>query len=461
MAMRPAGGDDMAGLGSPKGGRHHVVVATWPELALLYSLYISHFPGSKAMPSLPSLLSSKRKLRTQPPFPLPERLSAIGETDIHETPFASALPEVAIAAIWRAMKALYASGMSPGIALSLRHRGHHVFHRTLGYADLNALTPLGIDTPVCLFSASKAVTAMLAHHLVEQGELDLHQRVAHYLPAYGCHGKEQTTLMHLLTHRGGIPRISEPVSVEDLFQPERLQELMIRAVPEQPGRRQAYHALTAGFVLGAVIEAVTGESLNTLLDRVVRHPMGMTNFSYGLSNVRPATNYLTGRHLSAVDAYLSHAIGGSLADAVTASNDPRFQQVTIPAGNLYATAAETSAFYQMLLDQGRWQDQTIFKAGTVQKAIAPVKGPRLDRTLLMPLNYSAGFMLGGQNISLYGRGTSKAFGHLGFVSIYSWADPERALAGTLLTTGKGLIGSHFPQLLRLQSLINQYTKARL
>lgn len=412
------------------------------------------------MPSIPSLLYSKRQLRTRPPFPLPERLSAMGERGADEQPLASGLPEVAIAAIWRAMKALYATGMSPGIALSLRHRGQHIFHRSLGYADLNAGTPLKLDTPVCLFSASKAVTAMLAHHLVEQGELDLRQRVAHYLPAYGCHGKEQTTLLHLLTHRGGIPRITEPVSVEDLFQPERLRDLMIRAVPDQPGRRQAYHALTAGFVLGAVIEAVTGESLNTLLDRVVRRPMDMKNFSYGLSATQPATNYLTGRPLGAVDAYLSYAIGGSLAEAVAASNDPRFQQVTIPAGNLYATAAEASAFYQMLLDRGNWQNRTIFKAETVQNAIAPVKGPRLDRTLLVPLNYSAGFMLGSRNISLYGRGTPRAFGHLGFVSIYTWADPERQLAGTMLTTGKGLIGPHFPQLMRLQSLINQYTRIR-
>ncbi|HBY50321.1 MAG TPA: hypothetical protein DEH09_13765, partial [Alcanivorax sp.] len=52
----------------------------------------------------------------------------------------------------------------------------------------------------------------------------------------------------------------------------------------------------------------------------------------------------------------------------------------------------------------------------------------------------------------------RAFGHLGFISIYCWADPDRDLAGALLTTGKGLIGPHIPALLNLQYTINRHTR---
>lgn len=228
-------------------------------------------------------------------------------------PRTAGLTTNAIDAIDQGLERLYASGMSPGIALHLRRHGKSVFDRTLGHADTDI--PMTVDTPVCLFSASKAVTAMLIHHLAEQGVLDLHQRVCHYLPEYGQAGKHRTTLMHVLTHRAGVPRIREPVSPEDLFDYERIMTLMSRAAPEKPGRQQAYHAITAGFVLGEVITRVTGESVNQLLDRVIRKPMGMRHFSFGMARdsatpiTAPAKNVATGLQLKPVDAFLRHAVG--------------------------------------------------------------------------------------------------------------------------------------------------------
>ncbi len=402
------------------------------------------------------MLFPNRRMRTRTPRPLPEPVSSIRDIGTEVPPEQAGLAPSAPDAIWRGMKGLYASGMSPGIALALRRNGQLFFDRALGHAHLEDDNPLGVDTPICLFSASKPVTAMLIHHLAERGELDLDRPVCHYLPEYGCEGKERTTLMHLLTHRGGIPRIREPVSAEDLFRPERLRDLMLRAKPELPGRRQAYHALTAGFVLGAVIERVTGECVNTLLDRVIREPMGMRWFRYGLPEGEAAENYSTGPALSLVDAFLTHAVGGSLDEAVDASNDPRFREVVIPAGNLYATAEEVTRFYQMLLDGGVWNGRRIFAEETVRRATAPTRqGTRLDRTLLFPMRYSAGFILGNRLLSLYGPGTRRAFGHLGFISIYCWADPDRNLSGALLTTGKGIVGPHYPALLQLQRTINR------
>lgn len=403
------------------------------------------------------LFPSQRRIRTEHGMPLPERLSQVSDRGPERAPSAGGLEPGSIDRIWRAMKGLYASGMSPGVALSLRRRGELVFDRTLGYADLENQAPLEVSTPVCLFSASKAVTAMLIHHLAEIGELDLEQRVSHYLPEYGCNGKERTKINHLLTHRAGIPRIQEDVNAEDLFDPERLRDMMVRAEPDKPGRRQAYHALTAGFVLGALIEKVTDDSLNALLDRVIRKPMGMTHFRFGLEGTEPAMNYATGLKARAVDAFLTYAVGGPLDEAVQASNDPRFRQVTIPAGNLYSTAEEASRFFQMLLNGGRWGDTQIFHPDTVYNAITPAGPARFDRTLMLPMRYSPGFMLGARTLSLYGPGTPRAFGHLGFISIYCWADPQRDIAGSLLTTGKGLVGPHFPALLRLQNTINRET----
>jgi CubicO group peptidase (beta-lactamase class C family) len=64
-------------------------------------------------------------------------------------------------------------------------------------------------------------------------------------------------------------------------------------------------------------------------------------------------------------------------------------------------------------------------------------------------------MLGERLVSLYGPGTPHAFGHLGFITIITWADPQRSLSGALLTTGKTVIGTHLPRLLKLQYDINR------
>jgi len=59
-----------------------------------------------------------------------------------------------------------------------------------------------------------------------------------------------------------------------------------------------------------------------------------------------------------------------------------------------------------------------------------------------------------RRISLYGRDTQHAFGHLGFTNILAWADPERALAAAVINSGKPII---YPELLRFLGLMQRIT----
>ena len=61
-------------------------------------------------------------------------------------------------------------------------------------------------------------------------------------------------------------------------------------------------------------------------------------------------------------------------------------------------------------------------------------------------------MLGARRLSLYGPDTELAFGHLGFTNVIGWADPERAVSGALLTSGKPIV---YPELLQLWSLMRR------
>jgi CubicO group peptidase (beta-lactamase class C family) len=152
---------------------------------------------------------------------------------------------------------------------------------------------------------------------------------------------------------------------------------------------------------------------------------------------------------------LRRALGVGFLEAVVLSNDPRFRTGIIPSANVVATAEELSAFYECLLNEGELNGVRIFEPRTVRHATAEQSYWELDLTLGLPLRYGLGFMLGGELMSLFGRNTPRAFGHLGFTNIFSWADPERALSVALLTTGKPFLSLHVVQLWLLMGQIGR------
>lgn len=395
---------------------------------------------------------------------VPADLSSVTSIDYdRETaPEAAGFRSGQVEKIWEAVEGLYKTGISPAITFCLRREGKVVLNRAIGHARGNGPddgpgTPKVLatpDTPVCLFSASKAITAMLVHLLDERGLIDLLDPISHYIPEYGVNGKKNATIYHLLAHRGGIPKISGDFDPELLYDLEGILDMLCRARPVAPsGHRVAYHAITAGYIFGELVERVTGMSVREFLRESFAEPMGMRFFNYGLPEADrslAAVNYNTGfKPVGPANAYIQHILGGDLELAVNMTNDPRFMDTICPAGNIYATAEEASRFFQMLLDGGRYGDRQIFQPMTIKRALIEVGKPELDRSLLIPMRYSMGMMLGNNPVGMYGPMTRKAFGHLGLTNIFCWADPDRDTSVSLLTTGKPLVGTHLPALGKL------------
>jgi CubicO group peptidase (beta-lactamase class C family) len=393
------------------------------------------------------------------------RITTIDAAEEHP-PSSVGMTQAGVDAIWRATERLYATGMHPGISLVVRRHGKVVLKRAIGHARGNGPgdqgehpVPMTPDTPVCIFSASKALAALPLHLLSERGELSLLDPVSHYLPEFGRNGKRDITIYQLLCHKAGIPTI--PTAGFDvaklLLDREAILNLIYRTAPDRPGRHHAYHALTAGFVVAALVEKVSGRSFRGFFREHFSRPLRLDAFDFGARGAtlqKLARNYVSGFRLSApVDLYLKRAIGTGLEQAVTLSNDPRYYQAVIPAGNGVATADDCSKLFQCLLDGGEFDGVRVLEPLTVRRAVAEVGKPEIDRSLLVPLRYSAGMMLGASPWGLYGPDTSKAFGHLGFANIVVWADRERDISVALLNTGKLVAGIHMPWLLALLGCI--------
>ena len=362
-----------------------------------------------------------------------------------------------VARIWHAVEQLYRSGMHPALQLCVRHRGRVLLDRALGHATGNApgdppdapKVLATTATPFCIFSASKAVTAMLIHVLDERNLLRLDDPVAEYIPEFRVHTKQWITIRHVLTHRAGIANPpAEAMDLSLLEDPQRVVGLLA-GLPQawRPGRRLAYHAVTGGFVLGEIVRRVTGRDIRTFLDEEIRRPLGFRWLGYGTTpadRTRVARNAFTGPPpVPPLSFLLRRALGVDFEHVIALSNDPRFLDVTIPSANIVATANELSRFYQVLLDGGVEGDVRICDRRTIRRAIGEQSYLEVDLTLAFPFRYGLGFMLGAELVSLYGPDTPYAFGHLGFTNIISWADPERQVAAALLTSGKPLI---YPEL---------------
>ncbi|MCU4412753.1 beta-lactamase family protein [Acinetobacter sp. WU_MDCI_Axc73] len=392
---------------------------------------------------------------------VPHDLAAVMKQQDEVHPEQGAMTEQQRQKIWKSVEGAYKTGNYPFISFCLRRKGQILLNRSLGYASGNSTQGLintakigSPDTPVCLFSASKIVTAMLIHMLDEQGEINLLDPISYYIPEYAAHGKRRTTIFHLLSHRGGIPKIEGEVTPELLFNKDEILKRLYSAKPVSvSGSRLAYHAVTAGYILGELIERVTGQDLRSFLHETIEKPMNMPFFNYGLDSKyrdQVALNYPTGLHPRlGTDHYLNHVLGGGLQLAVDVTNDTRFMDTICPAGNIYTSAEQAGRFFEMLLSGGRYQGKQIMSPRTVFRATLPTSVTSLDRTLLAPMRYALGPMLGSNPVGLFGPQTGQAFGHIGFSNILCWADPERDISVSFLTTGKSVIGTHLPALAKV------------
>jgi CubicO group peptidase (beta-lactamase class C family) len=383
-----------------------------------------------------------------------------------EHPAFDDLSEHTIERIWDAARHLYQSGVHPALQLCLRRHGRIVLNRAIGHAHGNGpgddpdmpkilATP---ETPYCVFSTSKGITAMVVHLLHEQGLLDINDRVTDYMPEYGQHGKGDTTIAHVLAHRAGVPTLPREMLELDLIGDR---EFLAHAICEQkpltkPGTMLAYHAISGGFILGEIVYRVTGKPIREVLADSFLDPLGFRWGNYGVApeDVKlVGTNYATGPKLLPPFSNLAaRVLSRPVDEVVELSNDPRFNTAMIPSANLITTADELSRFFEIFRAGGELDGVRVMQPETIRRALTEQSRLEIDLSLGFPTRFSYGLMLGAKVLSLYGRDTDLAFGHLGFINIMGWADPERGISGGLITSGKAIV---YPEVARFYGLMQR------
>jgi CubicO group peptidase (beta-lactamase class C family) len=395
---------------------------------------------------------------------IPANLDAV--TDVGpEAP--GVLSPAAIDRIWDAVRHWYLAGMQPAIQLCLRHNGAVVLNRAVGHARGNGprdsddahRVPVGIDTPFCVYSAAKAITTTVVHMLVERGELSLDARVCDYLPSYTGHGKERTTVRHVMTQSAGVPFATGPrpdLKRMDDSDYTRAQLGKLKPI-HRPGLVHIYHGLTWGPLIREIVSAATGRGIREILATEILDPLGFRWTNYGVAPddvPLVAPSYVTGKPLPApVAAAMKIAVGGSMQRIIPFSNSERFLTSVVPSSSTVSTADELSRFAEILCRGGELDGVRVLRPETLRAATRECRRPRPDvATGLAPIRWGTGYMLGSKRFGPFGKDAAGAFGHTGLTNIAIWADPERRLSVGLVSSGKP--GGH-PEARRYTALLDR------
>jgi CubicO group peptidase (beta-lactamase class C family) len=397
---------------------------------------------------------------------VPADLDAI--TDIgDEEP--RALNAVAVEQIWNAARQWYRAGMQPAIQLCLRYHGTVVLNRAIGHGWGNGPTdpvdaeqvPVTTGTPFCVYSAAKAISTTVVHMLVERGSFALDDRVCDYLPDYTGHGKERTTIRHVLTHSAGVPFATGPrPDLRRMNDSDYARQKLGELKPiHRPGLLHIYHGLTWGPLVREIVSAATGRNIREILATEILDPLGFRWTNYGVADgdvALVAPSHVTGKPLPApIAAGLKIALGGSMTQIIPFSNSPMFLTSVVPSSNTVSTAAELSRFAEMLRRGGELDGVQVLRPQTLRTATKPCRRLRPDvATGLAPMRWGTGYMLGSQRFGPFGRDAAAAFGHTGLTNIAIWTDPARGLAAGLVSSGKP--GRH-PESGRYTALLNRIT----
>ncbi len=170
-------------------------------------------------------------------------------------------------------------------AILVAENGQVIYKAGIGLANMEWEVPNQPDTKFRIASITKQFTAALILQLVEEGKVELDGKIVDYLPNYRQDTGGKVTIHHLLTHTSGIPSYT---SQPGFFQYESRTPYPIDAFVKkfassdlefQPGSKFAY-SNSGYYLLGAIIETLTGKSYEVVVKERIFGPLGMKNSGY-------------------------------------------------------------------------------------------------------------------------------------------------------------------------------------
>ncbi|HEY9650339.1 MAG TPA: serine hydrolase domain-containing protein, partial [Coleofasciculaceae cyanobacterium] len=166
----------------------------------------------------------------------------------------------------------------PGLSVAVIQEGEPILVKGYGLANVEHSVPATEDTVYEIASIGKTFTATVTMMLVEEGVISLNDWIVDYLdnPPEAWH---PVTLKHILSHQSGIPSYTDAKNYWDITRLDLSKAEILALISElplkfQPGDYSAYDN-TGYYLLGLMLEKVTGQTYGELLRDRIFAPLGM------------------------------------------------------------------------------------------------------------------------------------------------------------------------------------------
>ncbi|TCK33391.1 CubicO group peptidase (beta-lactamase class C family) [Paraburkholderia sp. BL8N3] len=309
------------------------------------------------------------------------------------------------------------------------------------------------DTPTVLMSASKGITAITAHMLVERGELDLDAPVSVYWPEFAQNGKGKIPVRYLLSHQAGLAEFpaNSGITLEKLLDWDRCVEVLAEMAPLwTPGSAFMYHAATFGYLIGEVIRRVSGKTVGQSLAEGFRRPLGLdlwlgdlpaskeANFAPQFTLASDPSAQTERQMLDSADADIDagdpslkalklNRISPNKIDEFLNARDTHLAE--IPAANAVGNARSLARLYAATIGEVNGirllNEETMSRARVPQTDNLSRPSPSDKRPVLHPSRFALGFQISSARCPMLGEGS---FGHSGRGGRLAFAHPETGTA---------------------------------
>ncbi|HWA30341.1 MAG TPA: serine hydrolase domain-containing protein [Rhizomicrobium sp.] len=349
-------------------------------------------------------------------------------------------------AVREAFAANFRERGEPGAAVCVSVSGKPVVDLWGGYANIANTRPWQRDTLVNVFSVGKALCALAAARIVEQGLVGLDEPVAKLWPEFAQAGKDKITLRQLLSHRGGLPAIEKPLPDGAALD----WSMMTRALEQQapwwePGAAFGYHVNTYGFLIGEIVQRASGKTLGRLIREEVARPLdadihiGLPREDHarvaeyrwpGQSTMTPPPEGTKGVPLMRWNAYWNPP-GISGAHWV---NRTEWRLAEVPSTNGHGHARGVARIYAALAKGGAIDGIRTIGRETLKDFTAEHSRGE-DQITQHPARFGLGFQLTQPERPL--GPNPRSFGHFGAGGSLGFCDPDADVAFGYVTNDMG------------------------
>ena len=384
------------------------MIPAFPRRAALAVMAALACRAPEPPPGSPDPASAPATARPAAPAPTAESPTTPPHHDAGLDPALSRAVEDTLRRVME--RALADSAFPGGIAVAGRSGGI-LATVAVGTTDWNGGTAVDANTVWDMASLTKVMGMTSAiMQLVERGQVELDAPAQRYLPEWTGRGKDRVTIRHLITHTSGLPafRAYDRITTRA----DSIATLIIaEPLTWAPGDTMVYSDLGA-YILGRIVERVSGLSLDRYVAERVFGPLGMTSTRYN-----PPAEWLPRIAPTEIDTLRGGKVHGKVHD----ERAYYLGGVSAHAG-IFGSAHDLARFARMYLNGGTLDGVRLFQPATIAQFTTR---QRADRAL--------GWQKPSRGSSAGPRMSERAFGHTGFTGTSLWMDPEHDVFVMLLS----------------------------